>query len=208
MSAWPPISHLKSTGLLGTRSANLHTVKRPIWLASLLTFGIWPLPCATLQQLSLDDMVTQSTAIVRGTVVDSWAAFSGSVVYTHYKVQVSESFKGVRQSSVEVVVAGGVVNNLSQSFSGSPTLNKGDQFVFFLWTSRAGLTQIMGLTQGLFAVAQGGSADPMATRAASRELMLDPKTAQPVKDATLSMRLSDLRSRIASTLQTSQGVSQ
>ena len=185
-----------------------HPVKHHVWLALLLLVGIRPLPCATLEQLTLDDMIAQSTAIVRGTVVDSWAALTGSVIYTHYKVQVSESFKGFRQSSVEVVVAGGVVNNLSQSFSGSPTLNKGDEFVFFLWTSRAGLTQIMGLTQGLFAIAPGASADPMATRAASHELMLDPKTAQPVKDAMLSMRLSDLRSRIASTLKASQGVSQ
>ena len=190
------------------RSAPSRTVKRHLWLTVLLVFGIRPLPCATLQQLTLDDMIAQSTAIVRGTVVDSWAALTGSVIYTHYKVQVNESFKGPRQSSVEIVVAGGVVNHLSQSFSGSPVLNKGDESVFFLWTSRAGLTQIMGLTQGLFAIAPAPSADPMATRAATRELMLDPKTAQPVKDAMLSMRLSDLRSRIASTLQSSQGASQ
>ena len=189
-------------------SASSHIVNRYVWLALLLVFGIRPLPCATLEQLTLDDMIAQSTAIVRGTVVDSWAALTSSIIYTHYKVQVSESFKGPQQSSVEIVIAGGVVNNLSQSFSGSPTLNKGDQFVFFLWTSRAGLTQIMGLTQGLFAVAPGADADPMATRAATRELMLDPKTAQPVKDAVLSMRLSDLRSRIASSLQASPGVSQ
>jgi hypothetical protein len=156
----------------------------------------------------MDDLIGKSTAIVRGTVVDSWAALTGSVIYTHYKIQVSESFKGPRQSSVELVVAGGVVNNLSQSFSGSPKLNHGDEFVFFLWTSRAGLTQIMGLTQGLFAVSPGAPADPMATRAASRELMLDPKTAQPVKDAMLAMHLSDLRSLIANTLNASQGVSQ
>jgi hypothetical protein len=190
------------------RSASSHTVKRHVWLSVLLVFGIHPLPCATLEQLTLDDMIAQSTAIVRGTVVDSWAALTGSVIYTHYKVQVNESFKGPRQSSVEIVVAGGVVNRLSQSFSGSPVLNKGDESVFFLWTSRAGLTQIMGLTQGLFAIAPDASSDPMATRAATRELMLDPKTAQPVKDAMLSMRLSDLRSRIASTLQSSQGASQ
>jgi hypothetical protein len=190
------------------RSASSHTVKRHVWLSVLLVFGIHPLPCATLEQLTLDDMIAQSTAIVRGTVVDSWAALTGSVIYTHYKVQVNESFKGPRQSSVEIVVAGGVVNHLSQSFSGSPVLNKGDESVFFLWTSRAGLTQIMGLTQGLFAIAPDASSDPMATRAATRELMLDPKTAQPVKDAMLSMRLSDLRSRIASTLQSSQGASQ
>jgi hypothetical protein len=183
-------------------------VKRHVWLVLLLVFGIQPLPGATLEQLTLDDMIAKSTAIVRGKVMDSWAAFTGSIIYTHYKVQVSENFKGPSQSSVEVVVPGGVVNNLSQSFSGSPTFNKGDEFVFFLWTSRAGLTQIMGLTQGLFAIAPGASTDPMATRAATHELMLDPKTAQPVKDAMLSMHLSDLRSLIASTLQASQGASQ
>jgi hypothetical protein len=190
------------------RSASFHSVKHPVWLAVLLVVAIRPLPCATLEQLTLDDMIAQSTAIVRGTVVDSWAALTGSVIYTHYKVQVSESFKGPRQTFVEVVVAGGVVNNLSQSFSGSPVLNKGDESVLFLWTSRAGLTQIMGLTQGLFTIAPGAASDPMATRPATRELMLDPKTAQPVKDAMLSMRLSDLRSRIAATLQASQGASQ
>jgi hypothetical protein len=189
-------------------SALYHRVKRHLWLTALLVIGIRPLPCATLEQLTLDDMTAQSTAIVRGTVVDAWAALTGSVIYTHYRVQVSESFKGPRQSSVELVVAGGVINNLSQSFSGSPKLNKGDEFVFFLWTSRAGLTQIMGLTQGLFAIAPGASADPMATRAATRELMLNPKTAQPVKDAVLAMRLSDLRSRIANTLNASQGARQ
>jgi hypothetical protein len=90
-----------------------------------------------------------------------------------------------------------------QNFSGSPTLNKGDEFVFFLWTSRGGLTQIIGLTQGLFAVSSGGSNaayDPMATRAPTRELMLDPATARPVKDAALSLHLSELRSQIAKTL--------
>jgi len=80
--------------------------------------------------------------------------------------------------------------------------------VFFLWTSRAGLTYVMGLTQGLFAIAPGAAADPLATRAASRELMLDPKTARPVKDSVLSMRLSALRSQIANTLKASQGASQ
>jgi len=199
-------------GLVGMRSALPYTVKRYVWLVLLLTVGIQPLRCATLEQLTMGDLIGKSTAILRGTVVDSWAALTSSIIYTHYKVQVSESFKGPQQSSVEIVIAGGVVNNRSQNFSGSPTLNKGDEFVFFLWTSRAGLTQVMGLTQGLFAIGPeghpGASADPMATRAATHELMLDPKTAQPVKDALLSMRLSDLRSRIANTLTNNQGARQ
>jgi len=153
----------------------------------------------------MDDLIGKSTAIIRGTVTDSWAAFTGSIIYTHYKIQVSETLKGASQESVEIVVTGGTVNGLRQNFSGSPTLNRGDQFVFFLWTSKAGLTQIMGLTQGLFAVPRDGSSDATATRPPTRELMLDPATGHPVKDAALSMRLSDLRSRIANTLATGKG---
>jgi hypothetical protein len=103
-------------------------------------------------------------------------------------------------NSVDVVVPGGVVNNMRQTFPGTPQLNVGDDFVFFLWTGKSGLTQIIGLTQGLFALPKGGSSNPTATRAASREVMLDPVTARQVKDETLVISLNDLRSRVASTL--------
>ena len=151
-------------------------------------------------------MIGQSTAIVRGTVVSSWAAFSGPVIYTHYKIKVSETLKGTNQASVEVLVPGGVANNLRQTFAGAPEFHAGDEFVFFLWTGKAGLTQVLGLTQGLFALAENGTSDPTATRTASRELMLERGTARPVKDQTLVMRLSELRQRIGSTLAAGRSV--
>ena len=161
-----------------------------------------PLGAATLERLGLDDMITRSTSIVRGKVTTSWAAFTGSVIYTHYKIQVSESFKGPSQSSVEIMIPGGTVNGLQQNFSGAPVLHAGDEFVYFLWTSNRGITWITGLTQGLFALP--GNADPavdrIATRTASRELMLDAATSRAVKDGALSLKLSDLRTRIAATL--------
>jgi hypothetical protein len=145
-------------------------------------------------------MATRSTMIVRGTVLDSWAAVTSGVIYTHYKVQVTETFKGAASGSVEIMVPGGTVNGLRQTFAGSPALNKGDDFVFFLWSSKAGILWITGLTQGLFALPSGGGPDPTARRAASSELMLDPALARPVKDVAVSMRLSDMRTRIASAL--------
>jgi hypothetical protein len=181
-------------------------VKRYVMLAMFVTSCVLPLQCATLERLSLDDMITRSTIIVRGKVTASWAAFTGSVVYTHYQIQVSEQFKGAGQNSVEVMAPGGTVNGLHQSFSGSPVLNQGDEFVFFLWTSKGGITWITGLTQGLFSLAGQGGTDRVATRSASRELMLDRQTSRPVKDSTLSMKLSDLRSRIAATLAAQGGV--
>jgi hypothetical protein len=172
-------------------------VKRHFITALVLSSCLACLAGATLERLSVDDLIAKSTAIVRGTVADSWAAYTGPIICTHYKIQVSETLKGDSQNWVEIVVTGGALNGFHTSASGSPTLNKGDQFVFFLWTSKAGVTQIMGLTQGLFALPGNGSADPTITRSPTRELMLDPATARPVKDAALSMRLSDLRSQIA-----------
>ena len=182
-------------------------VKRCLMLAMVVTAWVLPLQCATLQRLSLDDMITRSTSIVRGKVTASWAAYTGSLIYTHYQVQVREQFKGAGRSSVEVMIPGGTVNGLTASYSGSPVLNQGDEFVFFLWTSKGGITWITGLTQGLFSLAPGdATADRIATRPASRELMLDPATARPVKDSALTMSLSALRSRIAATSAAQGGV--
>ncbi len=155
-----------------------------------------PLQSATLERLTLDDMIAKSTAIVRGTAVSSRAAFSGRIIYTHYSVQVSESYKGSGSGVLDVAVPGGVANDLRQTFSGSPELRLGQEYVLFLWTAPSGITQIIGLTQGLFSVARGSESDPAVTRLASRELMLGPG-GQSVKDQTLTMRLSELRRRIA-----------
>ena len=186
-------------GLLGIRDAFSRSVKRHFQLALVLTFCMMPLRCATLERLSLDEMIAKSTAIVRGKVAGSYAAASGPAIYTHYSIQVSERFKG-GADTIEVVVPGGVAGNLRMTVSGAPVLNVGDEFVFFLYTGKSGLTSIVGLTQGLFTLAQG-SKDPTATRTATRELMLDPLTARPVKDETLVMPLSQLRAKIAGGLQ-------
>jgi len=186
--------------LAGMRSADLPAVKRHLMIALCVTSCVMPLQSATLERLSLDDLIAKSTVIVRGTVADTWAAFNGRDIYTHYKIQVSERFKGSARRTVEVVVPGGEIGEVHQPVAGSPVLKQGDEFVFFLWTSKAGLTWIMGLTQGLFVLPGGKDADPIATREANRELMLDPDTAQPVKDSAVKVRLSELRSRIATKL--------
>src|SRR5580704_2388824 len=154
------------------------------------------LPAATLERLSLDDLITKSTAIVRGKVLNSYTATSGPVVYTHYRVQASETLKGAAQATVEFQLPGGVANNLRQNFAGVPQFKAGDEYVFFLWTGKSGATQVLGLTQGLFSVAPGGTADPVTTRATSHEVMLEHGTGKQVKDNTLTMRMSELRTRI------------
>jgi hypothetical protein len=181
---------------------------KPLLLNTLtLAFCAVALPAATLERLSLDDMITQSTVIVRGKVTSSSAAYSGPVIYTHYRIRVSETWKGAARASVEIQVPGGVANNMRQTFAGAPTFGSGDEFVFFLWTGPSGATQVLGLTQGLFSVAADGTADPVATRNASREVMLDRGTSRQVKDQTLVMHLSELRARIGANLAANEAAS-
>ena len=169
---------------------------RRLWILFALASAI-PLCAATLEQLSLDEMIGKSTAIVRGVVTGSYTARSGSVIYTHYSVRVVEGLKGGAATSVDVAVPGGTLNGLQQNFSGAPEFTAGANYVFFLWTGKSGLTQVMGLTQGIFSLGKDGSSDPVVTRAASHEVMVASRTGRAVKDETLVMRMSELRARIA-----------
>src|SRR5580704_11290585 len=163
------------------------------------------LPAATLERLSLDDLITKSTSIVRGKILNSFTATNGPVIYTHYRIQPSETLKGQSRNVVEIQLPGGVANGLRQSFAGVPQFQSGDEYVFFLWTGKTVSTQVLGLTQGLFSVAPGGAADPVTTRSASHEVMLEHGTGKQVKDQTLTMHLSELRARIQSTLSGTPG---
>src|ERR1017187_5269571 len=87
------LSHVVSMGFSGMSRALMACVKRYVILAMLVTSCVLRLPSATLERLSLDDMITRSTTIVRGNVTASWAAFTGSVIYTHYQIQVSEQLR-------------------------------------------------------------------------------------------------------------------
>src|ERR1039457_3900341 len=99
----------------GMADALTGCVKRYVMLAMVVTSWVLPLQCATLERLSLDDMIAGSTSIVRGKVMASWAAYTGSLIYTHYQIQVGEQFKGAGRSSVEVMIPGGTAKGLSRS---------------------------------------------------------------------------------------------
>lgn len=157
------------------------------------------LQASTLLQLSLNDMIQQSTAIVRGKVQPSYTALRGSVIYTHYQVQVTETLKGAPAAQLDVAVLGGISNGMRQNFAGAPTLASGQDYVLFLWTSKTGLTQVIGLSQGLFGVITNSSGQLTVVRAASTEMMLN-SAGQPVADSDIQMSLNSLRTQIQSTV--------
>ncbi len=155
---------------------------------------------ATLEYLSLDDMARRSTAIVQGRIAGSYAAAGRSIIYTHYRIQVLEQWKGPAASELEVVLPGGAVDGRRQTFPGTPELKAGQEYLLFLWTSPAtGLTHAIGLSQGVFSVRRSPAGDVIAQRGPSGGLMLN-SAGVPVRDTAVSLRLSDLRSRVRAAL--------
>ena len=164
-----------------------------------LALPVAPLPGAILERLPLEDLILKSTDIVRARVLSSHAEFRGSLIYTHWKIQVTESWKGTDRSAVEVLVPGGSVRGFHQDVAGAPALAVGKEYLFFLWKSKSGSTYITGLSQGIFDLGKE-AAGLMVSRGASGEPMLERKTWHPVKDEGIKMRYSDMISRISGTL--------
>jgi hypothetical protein len=158
----------------------------------------------TLRKLSIDDMIQQSTAIVRVQVTGSSAAFRGKDIYSYYQLQVIENMKAVSPQSLAVAVPGGVAGGVRQMVAGAPMLATGQEYVIFLWTSKSGLTQVIGLSQGLFAVTQNSAGAAVIVRPASISMMLN-QSGQVVTDQPVSMTLTALRSEIQGVLGSASG---
>jgi len=174
------------------------SVMRPVLPAICALWSVAQLGAATLSRLSLDDMITQSTAIVHVRVLGSSAASRGSTIYTYYQIQTLDTWKG--QPPASFAVPGGVANGFQQNFDGTPQLTQGKEYILFLWTSPSGLTQIIGLTQGLFEVSTDANGTMTALRSASTNTLLDPVTGRAVKDQPLQIQIGALAAQISSTL--------
>lgn len=160
-----------------------------------------PLGATTLLQLPLPEMAQKSTAIVRAKVTASSGVLRGSDVYTVYKLSPLEIWKAPAVGAPrEVDIPGGVAGGLRQPVDGAPALAVGHEYVLFLWTSRTGITQLIGLSQGLFDVRMAGTAaGPMVWRSPASERILDAQ-GRAIHDQALSMKLTDLKAQVARAL--------
>src|ERR1035438_1819861 len=179
------------------RSAPWHVVLKPVRVALCLAVWLAPVWGATLELLSLNDLISKSTTIVQAQVTGSSASRSGTVIYTHYPASVLAQWKGPARSTFDVQVPGGTANGIRQTYPGVPQLVTGQQYVLFLWTSSKGATYPMGFTQGVFNLLQDASGNVTAGQMPTTETILAPGTGQAVRSQPLSMPLAQLIATIA-----------
>ena len=157
----------------------------------------------TLQILSVDEMSQSSTSIVYARVLDSYGALTGSMIYTHYRIQVLDTWKGAQVT--DIMLPGGVANGLRQTFAGVPSLAQGNSYVMFLWAGPSGSPQLVGLTQGLLDVGPDKQGRLIASRPMTTEQLLD-ANGKAVQDKPISLVLSDLKRSVTMAIHAGKGL--
>ena len=165
------------------------------WFLSILTLA--SLQATTLERLSMDQIISKSTYIVRAKVVGGAGMLSNRSIYTKYSLQVTESLKGSASASIDVLVPGGTASGLSQSIAGAPKLTAGSEMVLFLWKAPKGHLMVIGMQQGAFDIQKDSAGQTIINRNAITEAtVLDKATLVPQTDTGFRMSLLELRQRI------------
>ena len=122
----------------------------------LFVCSVW-MPIAeatTLTRLDLDDLTTESSAVVYGKIVASRVEWdrNRTLLYTVYTVLAQEYFKSALGPVFELHEPGGTLDGIQLSVAGVPTFFVGQEAVLFVWTDRLGKHQVTGFEQGAFPV--------------------------------------------------------
>lgn len=111
---------------------------------------------ATVERLSLEDLVKKARNIVAGKVVGSRTYWSADrrFILTEYTMEVDEHLKGQAARRVAVTTVGGKIGDVELQVSGMPSFDAGEDAVVFLESSGP-YQVVLGMEQGKFKVANG-----------------------------------------------------
>ena len=134
---------------------------------------------AVLVHLTLDEMTDQSSAILLGRCVQvesTWNAAHTDIV-TNNIFEVQEYYKGNLGRRVTITELGGQVDTWVAEYTGLPRFAVGEEAVLFVWTDPHGGHQVLGLTQGKFAVQRDKSTGNLSVaQTASHEPTIEPSS--------------------------------
>jgi hypothetical protein len=134
-------------------------------LAAALVFACQATAAATvLLPIEFKELVTISSAIVRGHVVDVRADWVDGrrAIETRLTIEADEYLKGQLGGTVTVRVPGGQIGRYRTVFVGAPEFHDGDEVVLFLRTY-GDRVSIVGLSQGAYRVQTDGAGRRLVT---------------------------------------------
>jgi hypothetical protein len=176
---------------------------RPSFLI-LLSLAAALSPAATLEQLSLEALARESTAIVQGKVQGERTIQVGPLLYTLKTVAVQKRWKGVDSPTVEVALPGGRLGDQQQRFGGAPLLEPGVDYILFLWTGPSGRTQVTGFSQGVCELRTASDGSMRVVRRPNSDVALAPNGAAAADDS-LDLSLEAFSQRVNAVIAEASG---
>lgn len=168
-------------------------------LLALLPF----LLAATQRELTLDELVDQSTDIVVGRVVANEARWQGKLIFTVTTVEVDEALKGAAGTPrVQVTQLGGTASHprtglaMTMSASTFAPLESGQHVLLFLHRGRTGARGLVGAQQGRMLVRENPATRQREIPVGAKRLEVRRGGVGPDEVEVRVMTLDAMRARI------------
>jgi hypothetical protein len=139
-------------------------------ISSLLTATIVP-------RMAFEQIVSESTKIVHGRVLDSRAEDVDGMIWTHYRVLVLDSVKGANGEILTVSEPGGVLGGVGMMVQGSIAFEPGEEDVLFLYETPIGFWRTTGWSQGKFDVVDSAAGKYVRAAQSSVDLLPNARAA-------------------------------
>lgn len=133
---------------------------RPLLFLFLLVGSIGSAHGSTARRASLPELVDASSLVVVATITHRSSYWNEGRIYTRNQAQLKEVWLSYGTAdpeknrltsfppNLDLITLGGVVGEIGQKVSGSPTLKVGSAYVLFLVEGTPGQWHVVGLSQG------------------------------------------------------------
>jgi hypothetical protein len=124
--------------------------------------------------LSNRAMTDQADVVVIGRATDTRSAWEGRVLVTLVTVAVTETLKGVADSTITVTLPGGIDANrrvpVAMTYPAAPSMGLGEEVFLFLARDEADVNRltVVGFSQGKFSINPDPTGEPVVTRDLTR----------------------------------------
>lgn len=159
----------------------------------------------TIKPLSVEELTTRSTHVVRARAVESHSAWNAqhTLIYTETRFTTEENLKGTAPATFTVRRIGGSAEGYTQKVSGVRPWQAGEEAVLFLHPSEAsdGTYSVTGLMQGNFMVRHTSTGTELVSNGAADVTAFDSATGAVSHYGGTSMSLQELKRRVSSVRQ-------
>ena len=145
------------------RNRTIGSTLASLWTSlALVCVAASPLTATVVLRQNLEQLTHGSEKVVRGQVAKKWAAWDPgrTAIWTHYEIQVAETWKGAPGGTVVISEPGGELDGLRMAVPGAPKYSVGEDVVVFAVRTPVGYLRTCGWGQGRYLVSTNGRVQP------------------------------------------------